>query len=57
MFSTEQLLRAALDDREREMQAQLRVHRLIRGGRPLIHWFHRDSRPIVTREGGVQRVR
>jgi hypothetical protein len=57
MFSTEQLLRAALDDREREIQAQLRAHRLIAAGRPSMHWFHRDSRPIVTREGGLQRVR
>jgi hypothetical protein len=57
MFSTEQLLRAALDDREREIQTQLRVHRLIGAGRPTMHWLHRDSRPFQTREGGLQRAR
>jgi hypothetical protein len=57
MFSTEQLLRATLDDREREIQAQLRVRRLIDSGRPAIRWFHRDPQRIVTHEAGLHRAR
>jgi len=55
MFSTEQLLRAVLDEREREIRAQLRVRRLMGSGRPPIRWFHRGPR-IVRREGELQRA-
>ena len=56
MFSTEQLLRAVLDEREREIRAQLRVRRLMGSGRPPIRWFHRGAR-IVRHEGEMQRAR
>jgi len=46
MFSTEQLLRIASEDREREVQAELRMRSLLLHQRPAIRWLHRSSRPV-----------
>lgn len=56
MFSTEQLLQAVLDERDRDIRAHLRVQRLMGSGRPPIRWFHRGPR-IVRHEGELQRAR
>lgn len=48
---SQDLIRIIQEEREREVEADLRVRRLLGGRRPFIHWRPR-RRPVGADQGG-----
>lgn len=44
---SQEMLRVIVEEREREVQAQVRVRRLLAPRRPAIRWHHRDVEPMA----------
>lgn len=42
---SQEMLRLIAEEREREVQAQVRVRRMLGPRRPQIRWHHRDHQP------------
>jgi len=53
---SQEMLRLIAEEREREVQAQIRVRRLLAPRRPAIRWHHRIGEPS-TRQAVADRSR
>jgi hypothetical protein len=50
-----EMLRLIAEEREREVQAQVRVRRLLAPRRPAIRWHHRDEQGSARQAADRQR--
>jgi hypothetical protein len=53
MLSNE-MFRALVDEREREIEANVRIERLLALSRPAVRWHHREAKPSSRRAGAIR---
>jgi hypothetical protein len=51
---SQEMLRLIAEEREREVQAQVRVRRLLAPHRPAIRWHHREHQPSLRQDAATQ---
>lgn len=51
---SQEMLRLIAEEREREVQAQVRIRRLLEPRRPAIRWYHRDRQPSARQDAAAQ---
>jgi hypothetical protein len=51
---SQEMFRLIAEEREREVQAQMRVRRLLARRRPTIRWHHRDHQPSIRQDTAAE---
>ena len=51
---SQEMFRLIAEEREREVQAQIRVRRLLTPRRPAIRWHHRDHQPSIRQDTAAE---